>query len=219
MSSVQAQILRRMTEQSSSKVWTASSFIDIGTRGAIDVALHRLALENKVRRIDRGLYDVPRISTLTKRATPPDHMEVVAAVAERDGARMLVDGITAANAVGMTNAVPAGVTVWTDARIQPIELGGLTIVFKQVAPSRLVWAGRPAANIVQALVWLRDVMESDHGRIAARLQSILSDPEKGDAIREDLADGLRILPSWMVPFIKEQLAIGLDDAPSGPGPR
>ena len=42
---------------------------------------------------------------------------------------MVVDGITAANDLGLTDAVPARAVVFTDARLKPIKLGNLTIKF------------------------------------------------------------------------------------------
>lgn len=50
---------------------------------------------------------------------------------------------------------PAHVTIHTDARRRAIKLDKLTIDFKQTAPSRLYWAGRPAMRVVQALHWLK----------------------------------------------------------------
>jgi hypothetical protein len=64
--------------------------------------------------------------------------------------RLLVDRMTAANDLGLTDAVPARVTIHTDARRRAIKLDKLSIEFKQTAPSRLYWAGRPAMRVVQA---------------------------------------------------------------------
>ncbi|MEI9986575.1 MAG: DUF6088 family protein [Aliidongia sp.] len=102
---------------------------------------------------------------------------------------MLVDGLTAANDLGLSDAVPAKIAVHTDARLRPIKLGAQTITFKPTAPSRLYWAGRPGMRVVQALHWLRDMLSSDHERIARRLVSILADPEHGPGITADLREG------------------------------
>src|SRR5205085_3154598 len=96
------------------------------------------------------------------------------------------DGLTAANDLGLTTAVPARVTVLTDARLRPIHLGNQQIHFKTVAPSRLYWAGRPAMRVVQALYWLQDLLQSDPTVILQRLTVILNDPHHGPAVRADL---------------------------------
>lgn len=83
------------------------------------------------------------MSRLTKRPVAPDYRVVLDALARRDRLRMLVDGMTAANDLGLTDAVPARVTVRTDARRRSIRLDNLVIEFKMTAPSRLYLEGVP----------------------------------------------------------------------------
>lgn len=189
------------------KVWTPVDFLDLGPRAAVDKALQRLATAGMIRRIDRGLYDVPRLNKLTGHPTSPDTRAVIDAVARRDQARFIVDGITAANDLRLTTAVPARVTVSTDNRLRPIKLGNQTITFKQAAPSRLYWAGRPAMRVVQALYWLKDLLPSDQHDIMTRLKRILTDQENGSRIRDDLKDGLPAMPTWMQTLVRELLAV------------
>ncbi len=111
-----------------------------------------------LRRIDRGLYDQPGFNKLTQKPNPPDPRSVIDAVGRRDQTRMLVDGMTAANDLGLTDAVPAKIVVHTDARRRAIKLGNVTITFRPTAASKLFWAGRPAMRVVQALHWLRDLL-------------------------------------------------------------
>jgi hypothetical protein len=195
-------ILARMRPRKPFLVWTPVDFLDLGPRAAVDKALQRLAQSNDIRRIDRGLYDVPTVNRLTGKATTPDYTAIIDAVARRDQIRILVDGLTAANQLGLADAVPAHVVVHTDARIRSIKLGKLTITFKLTAPSRLYWAGRPAMRVVQALHWLRDLLPTDQTRILKRLQSIISDPAHGAAIRQDLAAGIHTLPTWMQDLVR-----------------
>jgi len=117
----------------------------------------------------------------------------------------VVDGLTAANDLGLTTAVPARVTVLTDARLRPVEMGKQRIVFQTVAPRRLYWAGRPAMRVVQALYWLRDLLDSDNADILQRLRAILTDPGHGESIRDDLRRGLPTLPIWMQSIVRQLL--------------
>ncbi len=201
---LKAGILSRMKRDKVVRVWTPNDFLDLGSRSAVDKALQRLALAKDIRRIDRGLYDVPRLNPLTGKPSNPDYTAVIDAVARREKARLLLDGMTAANQLGLTNAVPAKVTVHTDARLRPIQLDRLVIDFKPTAPSRLYWAGRPAMRIVQALHWLHDMLPTDSDSILTRIKKLLHDPKQGKAIREDLQKGLDALPGWL-----RQLVTGL----------
>ena len=126
------------------EVWTPADFADLGARAIIDKTLQRLTTAGDLRRIDRGLYDRPRKNDLTGRPTVPDYRAVIRAVARRDQVRVVVDGMTAANDLGLTTAVPARIEVLADARLKPIKLGNQEIHFKFAAPSRLYWADRPA---------------------------------------------------------------------------
>ena len=193
------------------KVWTPVDFLDLGPRAAVDKCLQRLAADGKLSRIDRGLYYRAGANALTRKPTTPDVRAIVDAIARRDQTRIVVDGLTAANDLGLTTAVPARVTVLTDGRLRPIEIGNQRIVFRTVAPSRLYWAGRPAMRVVQALYWLQDLLDSDNGKILQRLRAILKDPAHGDSIRDDLQQGLHTLPIWMQ-FIIRQLLSDRDDS-------
>ncbi len=188
-----------------SQVWVPTDFALLGSRDAIDKTLQRMALVGELRRIDRGLYDRPKLNRLTKRPTSPDYRAVVEAIARRDQLRLLVDGMTAANDLGLTDAVPARVTIHTDARRRTVQLDNLTIEFKQTAPSRLYWAGRPAMRVVQALYWLKDTLNSDRDSIVNRLGVVLADPVHGAAIRQDLLDGFSVLPAWMQGLVRSTL--------------
>lgn len=187
--------------------WTPADFLDLGGRDAVDKTLQRLVAADQLRRIDRGLYDKPGYNKLTQQRSAPNPWEVIEAIARRDKIRMLVDGMTAANDLGLTNAVPAKIVVHTDARLKTIHLGNLDITFRPTAASKLYWAGRPAMRIVQALHWLRDTMGQDEEdrKLGGRLRRLLQDPVHGATLRRDLSDGLPALPAWMQAMLKPLL--------------
>jgi hypothetical protein len=189
-------------------VWTPVDFLDLGSREAVDKALQRMALASQLRRLDRGLYDRPRPNRLTGQMSVPDYRRVIDAVARRDQTRMLVDGMTAANDLGLSDAVPGQIVVHTDARLRPIRLGKQTIAFRPTAPSKLFWAGRPAMRVVQALHWLRDALTDadDYRRIMRRLRAIIAEKDGGAAVAADLVQGLRTLPAWMQEIVRQLLA-------------
>ena len=183
-------------------VWVPADFAALGSRAAIDKTLQRMVARGTLRRIDRGLYDRPTLNNLTKRPNSPDYRAVIDALARRDQNRILVDGMTAANDLGLTDAVPARVTIYTDTQPRSIHLDKLTIDFKPTAPSRLYWAGRPAMRVVQALHWLKDTLPDDGDRIRKTLARLLSDPKHGDSIQSDLKQGFSVLPTWMQSFLR-----------------
>ena len=190
------------------RVWTPVDFVDIGSRAAVDKALQRMVMSGQLRRIQRGLYDKPSHNAFTGKPTVPDYRAVIDAIARRDQVRWLIDGMTAANTLGFTNAVPAKIEVLVDARLRPVSLGNLKIVFKQAAPSRLYWAGRPGMHLVQALHWFHDTMSDDVEREAVRktVRRMLADKETGPALLHDLKGGLSAMPIWMQDILRGPLS-------------
>ena len=203
MSTLKSQISALIEAADPGQVWVPSDFAQLSGRDAIDKTLQRMVQAGALRRIDRGLYDSHKVNRLTKRPTTPDYRSVLDAIARRDQLRLLVDGMTAANDLGLTDAVPARVTIHTDSRRRAVQLDQLTIEFKQTAPSRLYWAGRPAMRVVQALYWMKDTLTSDRSLVLSKLTKVLADPVLGVTIRRDLLEGFNVLPAWMQGLIRE----------------
>ncbi len=203
MSALKSHISALIKSAEPGQVWVPTDFAQLGSRDSIDKTLQRLVQAGELRRIDRGLYDRPSLNNLTKRPTTPDYRAVTEAIARRDHLRLLVDGMTAANDLGLTDAVPARVTIHTDTRRRAIQLDKLIIEFKQTAPSRLYWAGRPAMRIVQALYWLKDTLTSERFLILNKLTKVLADPIHGATLRLDLIEGFNVLPAWMQSLLRE----------------
>jgi hypothetical protein len=202
---LKAQILERVTATPTA-VWTPIDFLDIGARAAVDKVLQRLAKKDSIARLDRGLYYLPRKSSLTGRISMPDTRAVIDAVGRRDQTRLLIDELTAANDLGFATAVPSEVVILSDARLRAIQLGNQEIRFKQAAPSKLFWAGRPAMRIIQALHWLQDMIQARQvGDATERLREMLRDPAGGQVLCDDLRDGLPTLPIWMQNYLRDML--------------
>jgi hypothetical protein len=121
--SIPAAIHDRIATSGQVRVWTPEDFADLGPRNTVDQALHRLVATNRLRRIARGLYDHPQENSLTGKPTNPKPRDVIDALSRKGKVRIVVDGITAANDLGLTDAVPARISVLTDGRLQPITLG------------------------------------------------------------------------------------------------
>jgi hypothetical protein len=107
MADLKQLVADRVADAPQAQVWTPGDFLDLGSRDAVDKALQRLVHGGQLRRIDRRLYDTPRINSLTRRPPVADYRQIVDALARRDQVRMLVDRLTAANDLGLTTAVPA----------------------------------------------------------------------------------------------------------------
>ena len=177
-------------------VCTPKDFLDLGSREAVDQALSRLVKAGRLRRVGHGLYDRPRISKVLKRPAPVDMDAAIAAVARRDGVRIMPDGLAVANQLGLTNAVAARISYVTDGHSRALKIDGRTVRFRHAGPGVMRWAGRPAAAVVQALRWLGPGTATD-----AHVVSILN-RNLPDHVKVDLLHHRRDLPGWALPLAR-----------------
>ena len=102
----------------------------------------------------------------------------------------MLDGLVAANQLGLTNAVPAKASYVTDGHTRTLKIDGRTVRFRHAGPSVMQWAGKPAAPVVQALRWLGPDAATD-ARVVSTLRRLLPDD-----VKRDLFQNSRDLPGW-----------------------
>jgi hypothetical protein len=84
---VEAKILAAIKKRGRGTVFLPSDFLGLGSREAIDIALHRLHRKGAIRRLARGLYDYPREHAVLGPLFPSAET-VAQALAGRDGTRL-----------------------------------------------------------------------------------------------------------------------------------
>lgn len=188
-------ILRFMRSKPDGSVFSPGNLTDLGNPEAIRQALSRLAKAGKIRRIRRGLYDLPRSHPIIGQ-TGPDIMATVRALMDGSHAQWQFTGAYAANALGLSDQVPAKVIILTDGVPRKVSLGKLTLVFRRAAPRNLLGAGKRAGLVIQALRHLKG--SPDMPKHVAKLQKDLDAGTK-----KDLAALAPKLPAWMRPLARE----------------
>ena len=158
-------------------------------------ALSRLARAGTIRRIRRGLYDLPRTHPVIG-PTVPDTMAAVRTLMEGSHAQWQASGAYAANLLGLSEQVPAKIVILTDGVPRRVSLGKVTLIFRRAAPRNLLGAGRPAGLVIQALRYLRVGAASP--QIITRLRKQLDKDTKAD-LRSLAAK----LPAWMRPIVEQ----------------
>lgn len=175
--------------------FTPTDFLDLGTRRAVDLALHRLVERNILRRIARGLYEYPRkhpeLGTLS-----PDIEKVAKALAGKDRIRLQPAGAYATNLLGLSEQVPAKVVFLTDGSSRTVKIGRQEIHLRRTTPRNMAAAGRLSGLLMQALRHLG----KEH-ITPARVEHLKRTlPAKE---REGLLKDLRLAPAWMHPWFRE----------------
>ena len=70
MSAVADKIINRVRGKGRGWAFTPKDFLDLGTRGSVDMSLTRLVQAGHIRRIGRGLYDYPKLHERLGALTP-----------------------------------------------------------------------------------------------------------------------------------------------------
>src|SRR6266545_2392561 len=121
MKTIDKSIISRIRGSGAGSVFSPKQFLDLGNRSAVGVALHRLVKAGKIRRIRRGLYDLPRQHPITGQ-TAPNIMATVRALMDGSDARWQFTGAYAANALGLSDQVPAKIIILTDGVPRKVSL-------------------------------------------------------------------------------------------------
>ena len=197
MAGVADRIMERVSEQKTGWVCTQRDFLDIGSRAAVDQAMSRLLKAGHLRRVGRGLYDVPKFNKLLKRNSPSDFYSAIDAIARQNGARIMRSGSVHANLLGLTNLVPAKAIYDTDGYSRTVTIDGMTVQFRHAPPSVMRWAGKPGAPVVQALRWLGPYAGTDPEVIPILRRRL------PDHVKLDLSQNSHYLPTWAQSIVRK----------------
>jgi len=189
MESIEYKIQRRIDECGKGCVVTPADFLDLGSRPAVDLALHRLVKKGILRRIARGLYDYPHIDP-DLGSLAPSIDAVVTAVQGRDHTSIQASGGYAANQLGLSEQVPMKIVFHTDGPERRVVLGKRTIVFKHTTPRIMATANRISGQVIQALRHIGK--EHADNMVITRLRQRLSRSEK-----KQLLQDIRYAPAWV----------------------
>ncbi|MGB7846630.1 MAG: DUF6088 family protein [Candidatus Acidiferrum sp.] len=182
MQTMQDQILKRIDRLGTGKAFSAKDFLDIATRGSIDMALGKLVREGTIRRIRRGLYDRPRVNPALGGKLSPDIDEAAQAIARRQRWKIVPEGAWAANLLGLSTQVPSKIIYLTDGPNHEVQIGRRSIHFKHARPKAMAGLEGKFALVVQALRHLGK--ESVGTREIEALRAKLSAQEKRRLLKD-----------------------------------
>lgn len=192
--SIADKIIKKMRASRGEAV-SSRDFLDLGGAPAVRQSLSRLARQGKIRRVRRGLYELPRAGKLSGHPVPPSPDALVRAWARENGLRVVPSGASAANLLGLTTQVPARIVYYTNGRTRTVKLGPYTVRFLNRGPRTMDVPGRWAPLVLQALRHLG--AESVNEEIIRRLRSSLP-----RSARLELRNSLRYASAWQKPVLE-----------------
>lgn len=192
--SIEKIIRKRIYELGRGAVFSPGQFLDLGSRYAVDVALHRLTEAGTIRRIARGLYDYPAKHPALGKLSPS--VEAIAkALSGKDRIRLMPAGAYAANLLRLSEQVPAKAIFLTDGPAKKVRVGNQTIELKQTT-LRLLDVSNPASGLVIAALKYLGKTHVTKERIA-HVKDLLSLSD-----RQKLLKDIPLAPAWMHPYLR-----------------
>jgi hypothetical protein len=182
MQTMRDQIVARIERLGEGKAFSAKDFLDIASRGSIDMALASLTRSGTIRRLRRGLYDMPKVNTALGGKLSPDIDEAAQAIARRQRWKIMPEGAWAANLLGLSTQVPAKIIYLTDGPNNDVAIGRRSIHFKHARPKVMAGLEGKFALVVQALRHLGK--EGIGPREIEKLRSALSPAEKRRLVKD-----------------------------------
>jgi hypothetical protein len=192
---VDSKIVAAIRRRGRSSVFVPADFVNIGSREAVDVALHRLARQGTIRRLARGVYDFPQEHPVLGLLAPSVE-DIAHALAGRDRTRLQPTGAYAANALGLSEQVPAKAVFLTDGPTRTVKIGPTIIQLRRTTPKNMEAAGRLSGLLIQALRELGQEHVTPERREHLK-RTIPADERRG------LLKDLRLAPAWMHPIFRE----------------
>jgi hypothetical protein len=178
---VQTRVFARI-RRTPGRVFTTTDFLDLGSREAADQSLSRLVQADRVKRLARGLYYLPRTNLRLGIPLPPDTDAIADAIARQTGSRVAPSGAVAANRLGLSTQVPAKPVYLTDGTSREVKVGNLVFVVRHVAPKELPLGSPISVQVIQALRYLGPAAIDD--TVVSRLRAALSKTQRNELRRD-----------------------------------
>lgn len=193
MNTVADTILRRIRAKRRGWVFTPKAFVDVGSRAAVDQALSRLTKSGTIRRLDRGIYDYPKLHP-SLGALSPATDDLAQAVATKTGDAIFPSGAVAANQLGLSTQVPAKPAFLTNGPSRAKKVAGRTIVLRHARVPIVSSLSNKANFALQALSYLGKDNVDD--KVIRQCASRLDDSDL-----DDLGRALAQVPGWIANVI------------------
>jgi hypothetical protein len=159
--------------------------------------LERLAKQEKIMRVGRGIYAIPRKSMFFGRVAPGIE-EIAQGIARRDKTRIIPTGLFAENLLGLSTQVPMKAVYLTDGTPRKLMIGKIPLIFKKTSPKNLATWGKLSNLVIQALKSIRKDRVTDF-----EIEKIVEILKKENP--KYLINDLKLAPGWIREIMRKAL--------------
>ena len=196
-------IRQAITSIPEGKPFPAKDLLQFGTRAAVDQILYRMAKDNQIQRIARGVYLRPKWNKYVNRAVMPEPYEVAKLLAETRGVKIGPTGAEAAQRLGLSTQMPVRPVYVTTGRTREVKMGNDRVIqFRHVSPNKMEHAGTPIGTAIMALRHL------GKKRVTVQVIAKLAQTMKAEDFQQ-LRQATSALPGWATDqFFKYEVNLG-----------
>ncbi len=141
----------RLKKMKPGSVFTRRDLQGLVSTGSLGRILTKLAEDGAIRRLDRGLFALPKHNPRLGMDIPPAPEAIAQAIARKRGWTIIPHGAWAANQLGLDLQVPAQFVCLSDGPSETITVAGKQLVFKHARPKDLVADDPEVSTVIQAL--------------------------------------------------------------------
>jgi hypothetical protein len=194
---IEHKIFERMKKAKRGVAFFASDFAAYGDTKACNKALERLAKQENIMRVTRGIYVIPRKGIFSNHI-PPDIDTIAVAIARRDKAKIIPTGLFALNALGLSTQVPMKAVYLTDGTPRKLKIGKALLVMKKTTTKNVAVYGKINGLVIQALkaTGKGNVESADEEKIITLLKQ---------ENKEHLVNDIKLAPDWIRKIMRKAL--------------
>ena len=194
---IENKIYGRMKKAKRGLVFFTSDFVAYGNSKACNKALERLAKQEKIVRVGRGIYAIPRKSLFLGRVAPGIE-DIAQGIARRDKARIIPTGLFAENLLGLSTQVPMRIVYLTDGTPRKLMINGTPLIFKKTSPKNLATWGKLGSLVIQALKSIKKERITDN-----EIEKVVNILKKENP--KYLANDIKLAPGWIREIMRKAL--------------
>ena len=191
----QEQIAARISSSEKGAVFITSDFADLADIDAVNQALSRLQKKKLIRRVLRGVYELPKYSELLNEYVAPSPDKVAQALARNYGWTIVPCGDTALNHFGLSTQVPATWTYVSDGPYKEYSYDKVELRFKRTTNKDISKVSYKTALLIQAIKAAGKEKADD--KLIKQITKMLSTDEKDAILLE-----AKYTTTWIYSIIK-----------------
>ena len=187
-------VMKKINESQPHSIFFIPDYADLGAAETIRKILHEATINGILEKAGHGIYIKPKASRFGNVPVPLE--KIAEKIAERDKCKILPDGNTAANLIGLSTQVPMNLSYITTGSTRTINIGNRKIAFRHASPRNFAAKGHVVPLLIQGIKEIGEdnINDSQYAELK-RFIDRQQDPY--------LKDDLLIAPAWIQRILKK----------------